>query len=176
MSRRRRGIRDRLTAGLRLRWHQAVRSDEGSRFLAGGLALGVFIAAFPVSILHFPAAWILATLFRVSKVTTVAVTTLSNPLTIAPIFVFTTSIGLMVTPGGESSAMMHPIQLFEDPAVRASLNAHDITIVVVGSVVSGVAGGLVAYFLGLRWIAAARRQRSSYRKVSPQAASRGHDG
>ena len=161
-----RGMFDRLTARLRLNWYRAIRGDEGSRYLAGGLALGIFVSVYPLSVLQLPLAWGLAWLFRVSQVSAAAGVMISNPLTIAPIFVFTTTVGLMVTPGGENSAMMQPLALIENPEVRASLGAHDITIIVVGATLVGLIAAALTYWLGLRWIAAWRVRRLAYRKIS----------
>ena len=122
------------------------------------------VAAYPLSVFHFPVTWALAWLFRVSQAASTAGVMMSNPLSIVPIFVFTTSVGLMVTPGGTDSAMMHPVLLAEDPAMWSKLNLHDITIVVVGSSVVGLISGAITYVLGLRWIAAWRRDRVAYRK------------
>lgn len=161
-----RRIFDRLTARLRLNWYRAIRGDEGSRYLAGGLALGIFVSVYPLSVLQLPLAWGLAWLFRVSQVSAAAGVMISNPLTIAPIFVFTTSVGLMVTPGAETSAMMQPLALIESPEVRASLGVHDLTIILVGATVVGLISAALTYWLGLRWIAAWRARRLAYRKLS----------
>ena len=154
-----------MVAPIRLNWYRAVRSEEGSRYLAGGLALGVFIAAFPLSVLHFPISWFFASALRVSKSASTAGVMISNPLTIVPIFVFTTWVGLAVTPGGENSAMLHPLALAEDPEVLSHLGWSDLSIILIGATSVGVAAGALTYVLGLRWIAGWADQRASYRKT-----------
>jgi uncharacterized protein (DUF2062 family) len=154
-----------MVAPIRLNWYRAVRSDEGSRYLAGGLALGVFIAAFPLSLLHFPISWFLASVLRVSKSASTAGVMISNPLTMVPIFVFTTWVGLRVTPGGENSAMLHPLALAEHPEIFSHLGWSDLSIILAGAASVGVAAGGITYVLALRWIAGWATQRASYRKT-----------
>ena len=163
--RKKRGLRSRLLAPIRLNWYRAVRSAEGSRYLAGGLALGVFVAAFPLSFLHFPITWFLAGLLRVSKSASTAGVMISNPLTIVPIFVFTTWIGLAVTPGGETSVMVHPLAMAEDPQILSKLGWNDLSIILIGATSVGVTAGALTYALALRWIRAWSGRRSSYRSV-----------
>jgi uncharacterized protein (DUF2062 family) len=167
--RRKRKLLARMLAPVRLNWYRAVRSDEGSRYLAGGLALGVFIAAFPLSFFHFPISWFLAGLVRVSKSASTAGVMLSNPLTIVPIFVFTTWIGLAVTPGGEQSAMLHPLALAEDPDLWSKLAWSDVSIIVIGAVTVGVVAGTITYVLALRWIASWGARRASYRRAGSES-------
>lgn len=154
-----------MVAPIRLNWYRAVRSEEGSRYLAGGLALGVFIAAFPISVFHFPVTWFLASLLRVSKSASTAGVMISNPLTIVPIFVFTTWVGLLVTPGAESSVMIHPLGLAEGTAIFGQLGWSDLSIVLVGAGTVGVAAGGATYVLALRWISGWASRRSSYRRT-----------
>jgi len=157
-----------MIAPIRLNWYRALRSDEGSRYLAGGLALGVFVAAFPLSVLHFPVTWFLASVLRVSKFASTAGVMISNPLTIVPIFVFTTWVGLGVTPGGEHSAMLHPIVLAERPEVFEHLGWSDLSIILVGATTVGVVAGALTYVMALRWIASWAARRSSYRHSGEQ--------
>jgi len=157
-----------MLAPVRLNWYRAVRSDEGSRYLAGGLALGVFIAAFPLSVLHFPVSWFLASVLRVSKSASTAGVMISNPLTIVPIFVLTTWVGLAVTPGGEQSAMLHPILLAEDPEILGHLGWSDLSIILVGAISVGVVAGAMTYVMALRWIASWAASRASYRRPGSQ--------
>ncbi len=163
--RRKRKLWARMLAPIRLNWYRAVRSDEGSRYLAGGLALGVFIAAFPISFLHFPVSWFLASLLRVSKSASTAGVMISNPFTIVPIFVFTTWIGLAVTPGAETSAMSHPLALAEGEEIFRHIGWNDLFIILIGASTVGVVAGAATYVLALRWIASWAARRSSYRRA-----------
>ena len=170
-----RSIWGRLLAPIRLNWYRAVRSAEGSRYLAGGLALGVFIAAFPLSVLHFPLTWIAAEVCRVSKSAATAGVMLSNPLTIVPIFVFTTWVGLMVTPGSDQSVMIQPFMVAEDPDLLSKLGWSDLSIVLVGAIVVGVFFSGLTYAFTVRWIAGRAARRASYRKVAASTkAGSGH--
>ena len=170
-----RSIRDRLLAPIRLNWYRAVRSTEGSRYLAGGLALGVFIAAFPLSFLHFPITWLMAEVCRVSKSAATAGVMLSNPLTIVPIFVFTTWVGLLVTPGSEQSVMIHPLMAAEDPDLLSKLGWSDLSIVLIGATTVGVVFGALTYAFAVRWIATRAARRSSYRRAgTAEGSGSGH--
>jgi uncharacterized protein (DUF2062 family) len=126
------------------------------------------IAAFPLSFLHFPISWFCASVLRVSKFASTAGVMISNPLTIVPIFVFTTWVGLAVTPGGENSAMLHPLALAESPAILSQLGWSDLSIILIGATSVGVAAGGLTYVLALRWIAGWAAQRASYRRTGDQ--------
>jgi uncharacterized protein (DUF2062 family) len=171
-----RSLLGRLLAPMRLNWYRAVRSAEGSRYLAGGLGLGVFIAAFPLSFLHFPITWVLAELCRVSKSAATAGVMISNPLTIVPIFVFTTWVGLMVTPGSEQSVMLDPFMAAEDPDLMSKLGWSDLSIVLIGATTVGVVFGALTYAFAVRWIAGRAARRASYRRVSPVGGSESGHG
>lgn len=165
VSRRKKTLWYRMIAPIRLNWYRAVRSDEGSRYLAGGLALGVFIAAFPISFFHFPVSWFLASVLRVSKSASTAGVMISNPLTLVPIFVFTTWVGLAVTPGAESSVMTHPLALAEGAELLGRLGWNDLSIILIGATAVGVTAGAATYVLALRWISGWAVRRSSYRRA-----------
>jgi len=165
----------RLLAPIRLNWYRAVRSAEGSRYLAGGLGLGVFIAAFPLSFLHFPITWFLAEVCRVSKSAATAGVMISNPLTIVPIFVFTTWVGLLVTPGSHHSVMIHPLMAAEDPDLLSKLGWSDLSIVLIGATTVGAVFGALTYAFTVRWIATRASRRSSYRRpVTEEDSGSGH--
>ena len=161
----RRGVIDRATAPIRLNWYRAVRSAEGSRHLAGGLGLGVFLACFPIFVLHFPVAWLMARMFRLSRMAAVAGVLVANPFTVVPLYTGITFVGVFVTPDAPSSPIREPqglLRALHEAALRfdftslkgelSRLTMNDLSTVLMGATVVGVLAGAVTYVLSLRWI------------------------
>lgn len=163
--RRRRGPIAWLLAPVRLNWYRALRSSEGSRYLAGGLGLGVFVAVYPIFLLHFPVAWGLAQLFRLSKSAATAGALVSNALTVLPIFSVVTAVGVAVTPNAPPSPLRDPRVLLRDPGAIAELSWVDVSTLFNGATVVGVISGALTYTIALRWVEGRSRRRSSWRRV-----------
>jgi len=64
--------------------------------LALGMALGIFVGIMPVVPFQMASAVALALLFRASKITAVAGTWISNPVTIYPIYKYCYDIGSLI--------------------------------------------------------------------------------
>ncbi len=97
MTRVRRGF-DWLTAGLRLAFWKAVRRTDDPEYFARGFSVGIFVSAYPLSVLHFPLAVAVAFLIRGSKLASMAGAMISNPVTMGPIFAAGYGLGRVVLP------------------------------------------------------------------------------
>lgn len=65
------------------------------RSVAGGVAVGIFLAFLPVPIQMLLAA-VAAVIFRVNLIISVSLVWLTNPVTIPPVFLFTYSVGTWI--------------------------------------------------------------------------------
>ena len=118
----------------------------GRRAVAGGAALGVFLAFIPVPIQMLIAAP-LAFLFRVNLPVALAATWLSNPLTLAPILLLAYKVGSLLL-GGSEQIFKEDFSISFDWLLSV---AADIWLpVVVGSIVCGLLAAFVSY-ISVMW-------------------------
>ncbi|MEE2830411.1 MAG: DUF2062 domain-containing protein [Myxococcota bacterium] len=165
-----------MTAPIRLNWYRAVRSSEGSRFLAGGLGLGVFIAFYPILILHFPVVWGLAALFRLSRSAATAGVLLSNPLTIVMIWSVDAAVGVWITPGAPTtSPLRNPELLLGDLSQLRTLSWDDVSTMFLGATVVGLPAGGLSYLLAFEWLERRARRRRGFLRHTPPPKEDGHD-
>ena len=120
----------------------------GRRAVAGGAALGVFLAFIPVPIQMLIAAP-LAFLFRVNLPVALAATWLSNPLTLAPILLLAYKVGSLLL-GGSEQIFKEDFSISFDWLLSV---AADIWLpVVVGSIVCGLLAAFISYIsIMLAW-------------------------
>ncbi len=93
--------RSRATGWLGKRLHDAEIWHLGRRSVAGGVGLGFFLAFIPIPIQMLIAAP-LSLLFRVNLPVTLAAVWLTNPVTMAPMFIFAFKVGSWITGHGLS--------------------------------------------------------------------------
>jgi len=150
---RRRGLVACMAAPARLNWYRALRSRRGARYVAGGLAVGVFLAFIPLFVLHFPIAVIAAYLLRVSRLAAVAGVCLSNPLTLVPFFIVARLTGLAVLPSPGTAPQPLPDGLGGGQlwAYLSSLGWYDVWTILIGGSLLGLLGGGLTYRVGMRW-------------------------
>jgi len=140
-------------------WLVAARSPQGARYVARGLAIGVFWCCIPIFILHWPCALATAYLFRSSRLAASAGVCLSNPLTIPPQYSLAWVLGHAVTPFGSGG----PVTLFtEDTSLREalmSLGWGDFGAMLVGGALLGCVLSVPAYLLAMQWLENRRGKR-----------------
>jgi uncharacterized protein (DUF2062 family) len=73
-------------AKIRERIHEAISAETDERSLAAGFAVGVFFSFTPLVSLHMVLALIVAFVFRLNKVTTIAGVWVNNPYTMPFVF------------------------------------------------------------------------------------------
>ena len=118
----------------------------GRRAVAGGAALGVFLAFIPVPIQMLIAAP-LAFLFRVNLPVALATTWLSNPLTLAPILLLAYKVGSLLL-GESEQVFMEDFSISFDWLWSV---AADVWLpVVVGSIVCGLLAAFISY-ISVMW-------------------------
>ncbi len=144
-----------------LRWVSKLRSSPSA--IAGGLAMGTFVAFTPTMGIQFILVVILATALRLNRAAAIAPIWITNPITVAPIYTLNYWIGLQFCDGpplqhvsgifvdlGKAMASMEFWQIAEQTETILQLGM-DITIpLVVGSCIVGVVCGVIAYLVSLK--------------------------
>ncbi|PIU53098.1 MAG: hypothetical protein COS90_08035 [Deltaproteobacteria bacterium CG07_land_8_20_14_0_80_60_11] len=151
---------------LRYHWLKCRRLRDDPRKIAGGMALGVFIAFTPTIPFHMVGALTLAALLRVSPVTAFIGIQISNPLTIVPLYVAAYKVGQFLLYRGK------PLMFPETFSFEAWLNVlwQGGVALQVGGVVQAIPPAIVAYFLTL-WIVQRYRRRQAAKALSVLALS-----
>ena len=151
---------------LRYHWLKFRRLQEDPRKIAGGMALGVFIAFTPTIPFHMVGALTLAALLRVSPVTAFIGIQIGNPLTIVPIYVAAYKVGQFLLYRGK------PLVFPETFSFEAWLNVlwQGGVALQVGGVVLAIPPAIVAYFVTL-WIVQRYRRRKAAKALSVLALS-----
>ncbi len=146
-----------------LRWVAKLRSSPAA--IAGGLAMGTFIAFTPTVGLQFIAVVVLATIFNLNRPAAIVPIWITNPVTIAPIFSFNYWIGLQFCDGpplrqvsgifvniGKAMARMEIWQIQEQAKMMFALGREIIIPLVAGSCVVGIVCGTVVYLVTLKML------------------------
>jgi uncharacterized protein len=136
-----------LRRALRYHWLKFLRLQEDPRKIAGGMALGVFIAFTPTIPFHMIGAITLAALLRVSPVTAFLGIQICNPLTIPAIYLAAYKVGQFLLYRGKP--LVFP-ETFSFKAWICVLWQGGVALQV-GGVILAVLPAIVAYFLTL-WI------------------------
>lgn len=160
-----------------LRWVLRLRSSP--RAIAGGLAVGMFIAFTPTVGIQIILAIIAATICNVNRPAAIAPVWITNPVTIAPIYTFNYWLGAFVWPGpplGEVKTMFVNLGLalthlsFWDmkEAVLAMMEiGMEILIpLCIGSCAVGILLGLITYVLSLRLLSFFFKRRAERRLLN----------
>ncbi|MEO1005305.1 MAG: DUF2062 domain-containing protein [Cyanobacteria bacterium J06638_38] len=147
----------------RLIYLKLLRLSGKPKFVAKGLAVGVFAGCFPFFGIQSLVGILLATVCRGSKVAALAATWISNPLTYVPLFVFNYKIGKLLL--GTKDATLPPLDIESFTAFKELGSTFAITLLT-GSFVVGMILAVITYFYGLaileKW-----HDRSISRRRSP---------
>jgi uncharacterized protein (DUF2062 family) len=146
---------------LRYHWLKFLRLQEDPKKIAGGMALGVFIAFTPTIPFHMIGALTLAALLRVSPVTAFLGIQICNPLTIPPIYLAAYKVGQFLLYQGKP--LVFP-ETFSFEAWMQVLWQGGLALQV-GGVVLAVAPAIVSYFLTL-WIVQRYRRRKAQKALN----------
>ena len=141
---------------LRYHWLKFLRLQEDPRKIAGGMALGVFIAFTPTIPFHMIGALTLAALLRVSPVTAFLGIQICNPLTIPAIYLAAYKVGQFLLYGGKP--LVFP-ETFSFEAWMGVLWQGGIALQV-GGVILAIPPAIVSYFLTL-WVVQRYRRRKA---------------
>jgi uncharacterized protein len=138
----------------RYHWLKFLRLQEDPRKIAGGMALGVFIAFTPTIPFHMVGAIILAALLRVSPVTAFLGIQICNPLTIPAIYIAAYKVGQFLLYRGK------PLVFPETFSFKAWIEVlwQGGVALQVGGVILAIPPAIAAYFLTL-WIVQRRHRR-----------------
>lgn len=150
-----------LAAPIRLNWFRAIRSAAGAEYVAGGVAVGTFLACYPLFTLHFPLAVVLARLLGVSRLAALAASMTANPITAAPLYALAYGLGTVLVPGDDGSPLRHPGRLLREGwSALGAIGLHDLGTLLVGCTMLALPATFLARLAMLRWL----RRRATRRK------------
>lgn len=150
----------------RYHWLKFRRLQDDPRKIAGGMALGVFIAFTPTIPFHMVGALALAAVLRVSPVTAFLGIQICNPLTIPAIYLAAYKVGQFLLYRGKP--LVFP-ETFSFEAWMGVLWQGGVALQV-GGVVLATPPAIVAYFVTL-WIVQRYRRRKAAKALSVLALS-----
>jgi uncharacterized protein len=143
------------------RWFLSLRSSP--RAIAGGLAVGTFIAFTPTEGVQIFLAIIFATLFKVNRAAAIIPTMVTNPVTVGATYAFSYWLGSMIWPGpplAEVSELFVDITRtmthleywdFKEQLLAGLKMGEEIYIpLFIGSAEVGVISGLLVYVTSLK--------------------------
>jgi uncharacterized protein len=139
----------RLTRQIRYAKGYLQRTEASPRFLARGMAVGVFIGCFPFFGLQIVFSVCLAALLRGSKVLAAAGTWISNPFTSIPLYLFNYEVGRVLL--GQSRSLKTLVELSSWRSLMQTSSDLMISLIVGSFLVGGIAG-LASYGLTLRLV------------------------
>ena len=150
----------------RYHWLKFRRLQDDPRKIAGGMALGVFIAFTPTIPFHMVGALALAAVLRVSPVSAFLGIQICNPLTIPAIYLAAYKVGQFLLYRGK------PLVFPETFSFEAWIDVlwQGGVALQVGGVVLAIPPAIVAYFLTL-WIVQRYRRRKAAKALSVLALS-----
>jgi len=151
---------------LRYHWLKFRRLQDDPRKIAGGMALGVFIAITPTIPFHMVGALALAALLRVSPVTAFLGIQICNPLTIPAIYLAAYKVGQFLLYRGKP--LVFP-ETFSFEAWIAVLWQGGVALQV-GGIILAIPAAIAAYFLTL-WLVQRYRRRKAAKALSVLALS-----
>jgi uncharacterized protein len=158
-----------------IRWLIKLRGS--TKAIAGGFALGTFIAFTPTIGLQMFLGAVFATLFNLNRPAAIIPAWITNPVTIPPIFTFNYWLGSLLF-GGPSVTSVYQ-QLLEICKKLATLNMLQISEqfmelgqailipLIMGSIVVGAVCAVIAYWLSLRILYFLNRKRRAKAVLAP---------
>jgi uncharacterized protein (DUF2062 family) len=150
----------------RYHWLKFRRLQDDPRKIAGGMALGVFIAFTPTIPFHMVGALTLAALLRVSPVSAFLGIQICNPLTIPAIYLSAYPVGQFLVYRGK------PLVFPETFSFKAWMDVlwQGGVALQVGGVVLAIPPAIISYFVTL-WIVQRYRRRKMAKALSVLALS-----
>ena len=143
-----------------LKW--LVRLRRSPRAIAGGFALGTFIAMTPTFGIQLGIAILLATFMNVTRPAAMLAVWVSNVATIAPIYTFNYGVGKMFCGGPDVKVVYATFldvaaklvkfeiwEMFDQFEVVMGLGREIVIPLVVGSILVGLVCGFIAYLLSM---------------------------
>jgi len=145
-----------LSRVLRYHWLKFLRLQEDPKQIAGGMALGVFIAFTPTIPFHMIGALTLAALLRVSPVAAFLGIQISNPLTVTPFYLAAYKVGRFLLHRGQPLAFpaTFDFQAWLHVLWKGGLALQ------VGGVIIAIPPAIAAYFLTLWGVQRYRRRKA----------------
>jgi uncharacterized protein (DUF2062 family) len=161
----------RLRSGLGRAFSWLFRLRGSPEAIAGGVALGTFIAVTPTLGIQVWLATVLATLLNANRPAAITMVFLTNPFTAVPLFLLTYRMGLLFVDGPPPSAAapaveaavsnigaLDPRSLVQSVQALASMGREVMLPTTIGGVLLGVLLAGPAYLTTLRLVRLSRRR------------------
>lgn len=141
---------------LKERIRSLIQLDETPQRLALAFAVGIFIAFSPWFGLHIASCFLIAWVFRLSKLVVVTASLINNPWTVVPMYGFCIWFGIRMT----GADIQTPDIQWQELTLS---NSYDILkpflwSYVVGTTVIGIAAAVISYFIFLRVVIRYRKR------------------
>ncbi len=167
-----------------LRWVAKLRSSPVA--IAGGLAMGTFVAFTPTMGVQFIAVVVLATILNLNRPAAIVPIWVTNPVTVAPIYTFNYWIGIQFCDGpplqqvssifvdmGKAMANMELWQVKEQAEMMLALGKDVIIPLLAGSCLVGAILGLIVYIVSFKLLvflfARKERKRLNFLRKQPRS-------
>ena len=161
-----------------LRW--VIKLRGSTRAIAGGFALGTFIAFTPTIGIQMFLGAVLATFFNLNRPAAIIPAWITNPVTIPPIFAFNYWVGHLLLGGPSVSsvynqlidickklATLNMFQISEQFMAFVALGKEIVIPLIFGSVVVGAVSAVIVYWLALRILFFLNRKRRAKAVLLP---------
>ncbi len=161
-----------------IRWLTRLRGS--SKAIAGGFALGVFIAFTPTVGIQMFLGAIFATFLNLNRPAAIVPAWITNPVTIPPIYTFNYWVGYLLLGGPSVTtvynelinicaklATLNMFQVGEQFMAFVALGKEIIIPLTFGSIVVGAVAGAVTYWLSLRILFFLNRKRRAKAVLAP---------
>ena len=160
-----------------LRWVIKLRSSP--RAIAGGLALGTFIAFTPTVGVQLILAFVAATFFNMNRPAAMIPVWITNPITVAPIYTFNYWLGSTVWGGpplsevsglfidiGRTLTRLEFWNIKEQFVAVLQMGKEILIPLLLGSIAIGAVSGLLVYFFSLKLLSIFFTRRSNKRLLN----------
>jgi uncharacterized protein (DUF2062 family) len=157
-----------------LRWVFKLRSTP--RAIAGGLGLGMFIAFTPTVGIQIILAVFAATMLGLNRPAAIIPVWITNPLTVAPIYLFNYWIGIQIWGGppvsevsgtfydlGRTLTSFHLWEIKDQLLITMNMGWNILVPLLIGSIIVGIVTGVVTYVVTLKLLFLLFRRRAQKR-------------
>ncbi len=146
-----------------------IRLQDPPKYIARGVAVGVFAGCFPFFGMQTPISILLAVLFRGHKLCAAVCTWISNPLTYVPIYWLNFQIGRsLLRSGHDAPSQWDSLDVFLDETGELFAD------LLVGSIVTATLLSLASYIGTVRLVKAWRAKRDQERQQNQETKQQDH--
>jgi hypothetical protein len=145
----------------RFQYLRILRLKQSPHEIAMGLALGIFIGFMPIIPFQLATVFVLALIFRASKLAAVIATWISNPINMPLFYSMLYFVGRTVFP-----FLKAPFPKGQDLSLLVLVESgwHLLIIMIMGGLVLGIPSSIITYFASRKLVAGYQRRRALRRE------------